>query len=210
MPSTIEAANNSPPVEIAILNYNSPDDLDDYFYDLANTTVLADGNILSYRKYTGRDYYHTSHANNLSVLMSMGEYVIIGCTDMYLHKNYFIKIREILATDDFVWLQANRELNFVVCRRDEFMEAGGFDERFEFYSPNDKDFESRLRRRGGKCGYYSPRLLGQIHTPKEEKYKNYRVTSRLAIKKIVNPIFLENEEKGILVANEGEEWGSWK
>ena len=208
LPHMINAANSCPPVEIAILNYNSPDDLEDYFYDIANVAYLADGNFLTYRKYTGRDYYHMAHARNLSVSLSSSEYVVLADCDVIFSEIYFERIRRHIS-NEVVWMMAKNS-GYLVCKRDEFFEAGGYDERFEFYSPEDKDLIARLERRGKKFSYYANSLIVVIPTLREEKYKNYRINSRLEIKKIVNPIFKENQRKKTLIANEGCEWGSWK
>ena len=189
-------------------NYNSPDDLRDYFFETYGNVAMKEGNFLTYRRYGAREYYHTSHANNLSVLASSGEYVVIGCTDMFLAEEYFTEIRKLLEGGGYVWMQSTGK-NFVVCKRDEFVESGGFDERFEFYGPNDKDFAERLQRRGGRFIYYPGKLLTVIQTPKSEKYKNYRITSRKEIGKLMKPIYLENQENEVWVVNE-EGWGSWE
>jgi GT2 family glycosyltransferase len=209
LPSIITSANLSPPVEIAILDYNSPDDLRDFFFKTYGEAALAEGNFLSYKRYGGKQkHYHTSHANNLSVLMSQGEYIVVGCTDMILDGAYFGTIRGLIEEENYVWMQSTGK-NFVVCKRTEFIESGGFDERFEFYGPNDKDFAERLQRRGGRFTYYDGALLTVIRTPKSEKYKNYRITSRKEIGNLMKPIYLENQENEVWVVNE-EGWGKWE
>ena len=56
LPHLIAAVNASPPVEIVILDYNSPDDLEEYIGIIKETTQLTDGNVISYVKYSRRDY----------------------------------------------------------------------------------------------------------------------------------------------------------
>lgn len=213
MPSLIQAANASPPVEISILDYNSPDDLEDYIEWVKVTLPpqwLEMGNRLAYLKYVGRDYYHMAHARNLSVLASAGEYVVVSSTDIFFNENYFKVVREMLA-EDYVWLSHNlRFVGVFVCKREEFISAGGFDERFEFYGKEDKDIALRLERRGGKRARLPARMLSLIPTSKEEKFKNYRLKlSRGEIKRRGKSIYEENIRNKILVANEGKEWGKW-
>ena len=209
LPSIIASANLSPPIEIVILDYNSPDDLRNFFFKTIETVKLADGNFFTYRRYGARKYYHTSHANNLSVLASHGEYIVIGCTDMILAKGYFTEIRKLLEEGGYVWMQSYHKINFVVCQKTEFVSAGGFDERFEFYSPNDKDLTERLHRRGGRFTYYSNELLTVIPTSWNEKVENYRITSRREMGRLMKPIYLENQKNEVWVVNE-EGWGSWE
>ena len=55
LPTWIEAANASPPVEMVVLDYNSPDDLQSYMEEMKKVP-LAEGNSLLCPKYTGRNY----------------------------------------------------------------------------------------------------------------------------------------------------------
>ena len=208
MPSLIAAANASPPVEIVILDYNSPDDLQEY---IKVKTPLEEGNRLICVKYGGVDYYRMAHARNLSVLASAGEYVVISSADIILSENYFEVVREMLSEGDYVWLGHNlRFIGVLVCKREEFINAGGFDERFEFYGKEDKDLVLRLERRGGKTARLPAGLLRLIPTSKEDKLKNYRLPlSRREVKKLSTPIYEENIRNGVLVANVGKEWGKW-
>ena len=54
MPYKLEAAAESPPVEICILNYNSPDDLDEYIHSLQ----MPEGVTLTYKVYTKRNFWY--------------------------------------------------------------------------------------------------------------------------------------------------------
>lgn len=199
MSGWIEAANNSPPVEIAILDYNSPDDLYEYIQSLNNQNII-------YRKYSGRSYYHMAHARNLSVLASNGEYISIMSADIYASPNFIVTLREKIATG-CIWMYG-RHAALLTIKREEFMAAGGFDERFEFYGPEDKDLNDRLRRRGLVPCWF-PNVFGYNKTFDEEKVKNYRLKlskNRMAI--MMWEIYRENMAKGTLVANP-EGWGKW-
>jgi glycosyltransferase involved in cell wall biosynthesis len=211
MPSLIAAANASPPVEIMILDYNSPDDLSSFMLHTKGVTKFVGGSALSCKKYTGRDYYHMAHARNLSVLASSGEFVVIFSTDIILHEDYFKVVRKMLKEEDYTWLHHHRKhLGITLLRAYEFVEAGGFDERFEFYGKEDKDLLLRLKRRGNKFGQMPSNLLISIPTPRKEKYKNYRLSlNRPEIYKRSKAIYEENIKNEVLVANKGG-WGSWE
>jgi len=210
LPSNIEAANASSPVEIVILDYNSQDGLEEYINNTRETISLADGNLLTYAKYTGRSYYHMAHARNLSVLASSGEYINISNADVFFAEDYFKIIRELLLSRKPVWIKPpQRHLGILICQRQEFIDAGGFDERFEFYGPEDKDLILRLQRRGGKFVSCPSKIISQIRTPNSEKVKNYRLAlSKQEMSKLMKPIYEENVRNRVMVANEGVEWGA--
>ena len=202
LPYLMATANASPPVEILILDYNSQDDLAEYI----ESVTPPDGGRLSYVKYTGRSHYHMAHARNLSVKASVGEYIVILSADIYPAKEFIQVAREMIA-DGYVWMHGKRYTGAIICQRQEFMDAGGYDERFEFYGPEDADLNARLVRRGGKLGLL-PSLLKVIRTPNEEKVKNYRlVLSKREMIDRMKPIYEENTKNHMLVANQGREWG---
>jgi hypothetical protein len=207
MPHLIEAANNSPPVEIAILDYNSPDGLGEYIDWVRSMSNLDQENILTYNKYTGRDYYHLAHGYNLAALLSCGEYISIMGADAVLSPGYYVEARKLIE-DGCVWMRGKRYKGIMLCRRDEFVAAGGYDERFEFYGGEDKDLEYRLMRRGKKFGLMPNGLVYTLRTGNAAKLKNYRLpmTKREMMER-GSRIRAENNRNGVLVANEGVEWG---
>lgn len=197
MPYLIEGANGNPPVEIVILDYNSPDDLNEYIKDYPQVT---------YYKYTGRNYYHMAHARNLSVKKSSGNIIAIMSADIYPSKDFVPTIRKMIH--DCTWLYDERYKGAIVIHRQEFIDAGGYDERFEFYGPEDRDLEARLKRRGKQSKILPPGLLHVIPTPDEIKVKNYRLKlSKKEMSQQMRPIYEENIRNNVLVANQNCHWG---
>ena len=96
----IESANASPPVEIMILDYNSPDNLADYIKQVLDSKSLNPENILSYCKYQGQNYYHMAHARNLSVRASSGSIITIMSSDICPQANFVSVIREQIKNYD--------------------------------------------------------------------------------------------------------------
>ena len=97
--------------------------------------------------------------------------------------------------------------SLLVIHKEEFIDAGGFDERFEFYGPEDKEMVERLHRRGGKCGQYSRSLISAIYTPNEKKIAGYRLKiGKREMHKRMMKYFMENRENKLLVANP-DGWG---
>jgi hypothetical protein len=204
LPAMIKAGQMSPPLEISIVNYNSKDDLDEWI----KTVEFPEGVSLTYGKYTGRDYYHMAHARNLSVVQSTGDYIIIGSADMVLHEDFIQIVRQMIEEGEYTWMQEVEFKGFIVVKREEFMAAGGYDERFEFYGPEDRDIGLRLFRRAtGKFGRISAGHIDLIRTAKRDKRRNYRpgVTPDEMTWHGQN-VAERNFIRYILVANEGQPW----
>ena len=128
-------------------------------------------------------------------------------TDAVLAPAYIAAARELIA-DGAVWMRAKDYKGILVIQRQEFIDAGGYDERFEFYGGEDKDLEARLRRRGAKFGLMPQGLVRTLHTPNSEKTRNYRLPlTKGEMMQRGAEIRAENNERGVLVANEGQEWG---
>ena len=208
LPYLLEAANYSPPIEIVVVDYNSQDDLRGYMRK-AMEADLEHSNSITYKRYTGRDHYHMAHARNLSVLASHGKYFTISSADIYFTYDFFADVRSMLAKHQYDWLYDQRYKGVIVCKRDEFIAAGGYDERFEFYGPEDRDLHDRLLRRGLSVGVMLGGQVKVIETPNKEKVKNYRLPlSKREMKERMHPIYFENCENKVMVANP-EGWGRW-
>jgi len=192
-------AQDSPPIEIVVLDYGSTDGLADYVKGL---------HCVTYHRYES-PHFHKSHAFNLAILASKGEYFILLGADAYPHRDYIKTIRELIA-QGCIWMRANELCGIIACQRGEFINAGGYDERFEFYGPEDRDLDLRLQRRGSEFGLVSNGLMNVIPTSDEDKIKNFRLKlSKREMGRLMRPIFEENIAKDVLVANQGREWGQW-
>ena len=205
MRSLIKAANASPPVEICILDYNSHDDLQEYIQGV----VKSGGDAITYHRYYGREHYHMAHARNLSVLASKGEYVVISSTDIQLDIEFFSIIRRHIENFSPMWMNFDNETGVLIIRRQEFVAAGGFDERFEFYGSEDIDLYLRLLRRGSSRVTLPGKLFHANYTPDEVKVQNYREPlTKAEMDQRGKVYYWENIDKNVLVANP-KGWGAW-
>jgi len=226
LPSIVESANESPPVEIVIVNYSSRDDLETYIAEAQSMMPLSEGNFWTYAKLDGKQYYNSAHARNLCVVASKGEYIVQLATDIMPSKQFVARVRVILEAERPVWMCEGEGIightrvpwmgRLLICLRDEFMAAGGYDERFKFYAPEDKDICSRLYRRGGKFWKLPESLVTEIATPYRDKLRNLDLRpfandtqKKLAMARLMHPIYEENNRLGVLVANPNG-WGLWE
>lgn len=204
LPKMLDAANNSLPAEVVVLDYNSTDGLRDYIYSLGYLPELV------YRYYDGRDHYHLAHGYNLAARSSTGDYLAIMGADAVLHPDYLAEVRK-LIDQDCIWMRGRHYKGVICVQRKEFIDAGGYDERFEFYGAEDRDLEARLKRRGGKFGLVPDGMIKVIRTPNSRKVQNYRLDlSKRDMIERAHEIYDQNNRDGALVANEGKEWGGFE
>ncbi|HUW56663.1 MAG TPA: galactosyltransferase-related protein [Planctomycetota bacterium] len=216
LPFVIAAANASPPVEIIVVDYANPEPLvlDQFAENLNPPSTFV---VVTYR---GRRHYHTTHARNLSIRHSRGEYIVTAMCDICPKPGYFALLRQRIAETDAAFLLpwAGRHRRWprttmpgmIVCRRAELVEAGGFDERMEFYGGEDKELGQRLLRRGAANDvYHEAAELDMIPTPNPVRIANFRLPlDKAGMMRLSNQIRYENDQKGILVVNEGHDWGA--
>lgn len=224
LPVIWATAQASPPTEIVVLNYDSKDDLDAYLEEV-KTWPLAPGNSFTVAKVSNKPYYHETHTRNCVFNASHGDYVVHLSAEALPRVEFVSYIRERIEKDGLIWMCENNhnkerwgELvgRFVVCQRQEYIDSGGYDERFEYYAPDDKDICLRLHRRGKKFDTFPADLLEEIPTSRKEKIRNLDprpftegLWIRRQMNRLMGPILLENCARGVLVANEGKEWGKW-
>jgi hypothetical protein len=195
LPYVIESARLSPPVEIFVLNYGSKDDLDDYI-----KTQPKD--LITYMK-VDREFYSSPEARNIAQLNSKGEYGIQWACDSYCKPEFIKVIRDLIEKEHPVWMAEQWLGRAVTCRKDEFIASGGYDERFTYYAPEDRDICMRLHRRGGKFVQFPKELIWDTKTSWREKLTNInkKGSHREQLRKM-RAIYEENCKKGVLVANE--------
>jgi len=172
---------------------------------------MPEGVTLTYRHYTGREYWHMAHGFNLAVLASNGEYFWLMGTDVYLTPDAITSARELIE-DNYSDLMYTPDNNGVIlCKKDKFIEAGGYDERFEFYGQEGLELNERLLRRGLKFQYLPAGIVSIISTPDREKTANFRIKrNKTGHSRQMRFIYDQCQKDKVMVANEGKEWGSWE
>jgi glycosyltransferase involved in cell wall biosynthesis len=197
LPLTLIAAQASPPAEVVVLDYNSSDGLNEYAQDKP----------ITFASYTGREHYHMAHAYNLAAKSSKGDYIVIMGADAVLSHQYVVALRWLIE-QGCVWMRARHYCGIVCIQRAEFLAMGGYDERFQYYMGEDKELESRLKRREAKFGLVPDGLVSVIRTPARQKLVNFG--SELTKREMMTmgaQLRKEINRADAIVANEDGEWG---
>jgi hypothetical protein len=145
----------------------------------------------------------------LAARQAQGNWLVFVGADGLLDERYVVELRKLIA-DGAIWMRGRHYKGIVCVQRDEFFTAGGYDERIEF-SGEDKELDERLSRRGAKFGLVPDGLVKVIHTPNTLKFANARghpsKAEAIAHGELIRK---ENAAIGLLVANQGQEWGAWE
>lgn len=207
LPGLARAAEAAPPVEIVVVDYASPDDLGDYLASVQPPPGVR----LTTVCYRGRTYYHMAHARNLSVRGASGEWVLLWSADLGF-KPQTVTIMRAAIRDlgtNATWMSAFAWRETLLMKRDTFIAAGGYDERFEFYGPEGKDLVARLRRRGEPYAQMAAAFYALPDQFNKKTCHHYRLPlTKGEMSRRGKSIWHENEARGVLVANAGRDWGS--
>jgi hypothetical protein len=139
---------------------------------------------LTYYRYFGQHAFRMAHAKNLAHRLGIREGGTVLCNldaDNFTGLNFDAYIRNHFHTDRRVLLWANMVKGVmpkgisgrIVCTKDAFLLAGGYDEKYTTYSPDDKDFRARLMRMEHEPLEIDPRFLNAIRHTDKMRFKEY-------------------------------------
>ena len=166
-----------------LVNYNSQDGLDD-FLRKKHMKDIESGRLSVYR-FTEPGPFRMAHAKNLAHRLAMLE----GCAalvnvdaDNFAGPDFDQYVTERLSAydgDAFLWANMKKgEMHRGISGRiavpaHAFLEAGGYDEMFETWSPDDKDFNARLRRLGFRALEIDDQFLDAINHNDKMRFREY-------------------------------------
>lgn len=165
-----------------ILDYGSPDDLQQYLAT-EHQQSLNSGKIVVYY-YPTASQFRMAHAKNMAHRCGIreGAEILVNLdADNFTGRHFARYINETLELRD-EYLAIGKMIPGVMPRgitgriivhKDMFINVGGYDERFGDWSPDDKDFDWRLRRMG--CHRYTleDRFMDCIRHNDKMRFKEY-------------------------------------
>jgi hypothetical protein len=133
--------------EFVILNYNCPDPQTELWAE-KNLGQYIDSGRVSYYYYPDAKSFDRSHARNLAFRLAKGSILCNVDADNFTGKGFVSYLAALLSYDRNSFICGPRDGRGLGGRigvlRQHWELAGGFDERFESYGPEDIDFSNRL------------------------------------------------------------------
>ena len=175
------ADNTLPDTRFVVLDYNSGDDMAERvatdFWDDLCTGKLA------YYKYHGLHSFRMAHAKNMAHRLGMkhGDLLVNLDADNFTGPGFDRYVQKMFAENEnaFLWSDMIKGVlpkgvsGRIACTSDAFLLAGGYDEKYETYSPDDKDFNARLRRLGYNPVSIDPSYLNAIRHNDKMRFREY-------------------------------------
>lgn len=152
-----------------VVNYNSRDHLDDFVIQ-NHKRDIENGKLVVYR-FTEPGQFRMAHAKNLSHRLGLreGADILVNIdADNFTGKDFASYINDNFSSKKniFMWARMVKDgegrlprgiSGRIVVSKHAFMNAGGYDETFATWSPDDKDFHARLK----YLGYYPLEIDGK-------------------------------------------------
>jgi hypothetical protein len=165
--------------KFVVLNYNSQDNLLDYLRS-SHAAEIESGRLVVYSHFDA-PVFRMAHAKNMAHrcgILEGGSDVLVNLdADNLTGPGFARYIHEKFQEPNiFLWSRMVKEgpdrlprgiSGRIAVSRHSFLNAGGYDEKFETWSPDDKDFNTRLRNLGYAAHEINKRYLsGVLHNDK--------------------------------------------
>ena len=140
-------------VKFVLLNYNSPDNLNDYV--AKNHMPDIESGRLRVYQFNGRGPFRMAHAKNMAHRLGIeaGADVLVNIdADNFTGPGFADFVTEkMTGGGKFIWARMIKGVTSrgitgrIAVDVQTFIKVGGYDERYSTWSPDDKDFNQRLR-----------------------------------------------------------------
>jgi len=166
-----------------LLNYNSQDDLEDYIKDKQERDVEA-GRLIVYR-FTEPGPFRMAHAKNLAHRLALREgadLLVNMDADNFAGEHFDKYVAEQFhrGSRQFLWGRMIKDGSMtrgitgrIAVTRAGFLLAGGYDEKYCTWSPDDKDFNARLRGLGYRPEEIPRKFLNALPHNQKVRFKEY-------------------------------------
>ena len=186
-----------PDLEFALLDYHSPDGLEDWV-KTEMREHLDSGRLVYYRT-TEPEHFHSAHARNAVFRLATGELLCNIDADQYAGRGFAEYVDGEFSDGDRSFLIPDVDgrhgkcapdvVGRVCVRRADFLRIGGYDEAMSIYGWEDVDLYSRLQRSG-----LTPKLLLNDEFLSYIAHPNYRRTCNEAVAVSLEAILTDGRE----------------
>jgi len=207
MPVNLRAAASYGNVEFVLLNYNSPDGLDDWVQ--AELAPYLDSGVVQYYKTTRPQKYDSSKAKNTAARLATGDIVCNLDADNWLGHGFAEHLATLFDAPRTI-VRAECPWGGVYGRisvfREDFLALGGHDESFRGYGFDDTDFINRARAAGFVDRRFAAKYALCLSHSNGERTEHMAIDQKTSRRE--NKLkSARNIKRGLLVANAGKAWG---
>lgn len=182
LPRNISDNEDYPNCKFVVVDYGSEDHLARYLRD-AHAGDVAAGRLVVYR--TDQERFRMGHAKNMAHrcgLMERADILVNLDADNLTGPSFATYIAQQFQSQDQIFLWAkmipgilSRGISGrIAVTANTFLKAGGYDEKYDTWGPDDKDFNARLRRLGYIAVEIDPKYLGGVGHNDRVRFREYK------------------------------------
>ena len=188
LPANIEQNIDNPDLEFVVLDYNSPDGMEEWAK--REMQPYTQSGILKYYKTHQPVNFHLSHSKNMALRLASGEIVCLVDADNFAGKGYGRWIQSVFTAEGQNTIVTNIRKDNIPFRdqggkisfhHDLLHAVRGFDESLVGYGVDDVDLVNRLEKVGGKRYFLTdPGFMKFIGHSTLERVKNFHLINNLS------------------------------
>ncbi len=177
---------DNPDAKFVVLDYNDQDGGLLEYLKSNHAHDIESGRLVVYQ-YREPCQFHMTHAKNMAHRLGIlegGDILVNLDADNFTGPGFaeYVEKKFKNSTDIFLWSRMVKEGNQRLVRgvsgriavtREAFILAGGYDEKYDTHSPDDKDFNARLRKLGFEGWKIDSRFLLAIRHTDKLRYREY-------------------------------------
>jgi len=213
LPINIESNKDFAGAEFVLLNYSSPDDLDDWVKS-EMIQEIASGKLV-YFKASGYEYYLSSHAKNVAHRLARGSVVCNLDADNFLGAGFAKYLDDLFSNNENIFVRPKGKTGIgiygrIAIRKTHFESLGGYDEGMQSgWGHDDTDLAWRAKAFGLRqiaIPSDSPYTKVLLHDD-QERMRFAKTDSKESSWLEHKSLSLKNIESGKLIANSNIRWG---
>jgi glycosyltransferase involved in cell wall biosynthesis len=207
LPANLRSALAYGNVEFVLLDYNSPDGLEDWVREELSPHIQS--GMVNYYKTTRPQAYDSSKAKNTAARLTTGDIICNLDADNWLGFGFAEHLAQLFDAPRTI-VRALAPLGGVFGRlsvfREDFLALGGYDESFRGFGFDDTDFFNRARAAGFVDKIFARKYALCLSHPNAERTANMGL-DKVATHRQNKQQSARNIAEGRLVANAGKPWG---
>jgi glycosyltransferase involved in cell wall biosynthesis len=211
LPVNIADNMHYPGVEFIVLDYNSPDGMEDWAQ--SNLAHYIESGVLKYYKTYEPEYFSLAHSKNMALKLASGNVLGLIDADNYAGADYAAWANSIFCNNGRHAIVTTLRKDHVpfkdqggkICfDKDLFNSVQGLDESLISYGMDDVDFVNRLEKAGGKRVFIEdPKYLKYIGHSDIERLKNHRLINSVEEIYLQMTDFMRMKNRVIYLLKEG-------
>jgi Sulfotransferase domain/N-terminal domain of galactosyltransferase len=168
-------------LKFVILDYNSPDHFQEFIQ--RNHQADIDSGRLTVYQFRGRGPFRMAHAKNMAHRLGMlnGADVLVNLdADNFTGAGFAEAVEDKMRDgNSFIWSRMIKDVTprgitgRIAVNAGDFIKLGGYDERFSSWSPDDKDFNKRLRLHGLEAEEFDTANLKAVLHNDKMRFKEF-------------------------------------